>query len=88
MINLYTTGQFERNFKRFLKKHPDLETLIEERLDLFIQNPQTATLNTHKLTGNLSEQWAFSINYSYRITFIWQGDNVYLTNIGAHDQVY
>jgi len=88
MINLFVTERFERNLAKFLKKHPELEQVIQEKIDLFIADSHSPRLRTHKLSGHLANQWAFSITYSYRITFLIDANDYYLTNIGNHDEVY
>ena len=46
-------------------------------------------LEIHKLHGKKKDEWAYSVDYSYRISFIFLGKNVVLyTNIGTHDDVY
>ncbi len=69
MINLKTTTKFDRNFSKFLKKHPELREVIFNKIDQFINDPTHSSLNTHRLKGVLEGCWAFSLTYSYRIVF-------------------
>ncbi len=87
-FKLYTTKTFERKLKQFLKKHPELEKEIEEKLDLLIENPYHPVLKTHRLKGKLKNEFAFHLTYEYRILFVLEKDKIYLTNIGSHDEVY
>lgn len=42
-------------------------------------------LKTHKLKGKLTDYWSFSINFSYRILFEFNGkDEVGFIDIGTH----
>ena len=47
------------------------------------------TLRTHKLSGKLAGQWAFSVDDDCRIVFEFVGeDQVLLIDVGSHDEVY
>ena len=88
MYRIYSTKTFERRLKQFLKRHPELENTVAEKLDLVIEDPFGSGLKTHKLSGRLMRNWAISLTYEYRILFIIEGEDIYLTNIGSHDEVY
>jgi len=88
MYNLFTTKTFDKKLKRFLKKHPDLEEEIVKTLDLLAKNPFEPHLKMHKLSGLLKNERAVSLSYEHRILFVWENDNIFLTNIGTHDEVY
>jgi addiction module RelE/StbE family toxin len=88
MRQLVLSSRFKKNLKDFLHKHPDLETTLPEKLNLLQQNPHTASLKTHKLTGKLKSYWALSITYKYRLVFSIEKDAIYLLAIGTHDEVY
>jgi plasmid maintenance system killer protein len=52
----------------------------------FRENPFDSMLRTHKLHGKEKDAYAFWINYSYRIKFIFlDEENVLLLDIGTHD---
>lgn len=36
MYNLYTTKTFDRRIKQFLKRHPELENDIRQKLDILL----------------------------------------------------
>jgi len=48
------------------------------------------SLKTHKLKGNLSNFYACSLTYQYRIvlTIEIRDEEIVLVNIGTHDEVY
>jgi addiction module RelE/StbE family toxin len=85
---------FLRAFRRILKKHPELRNDFEETLWLLAQNPFADRLATHKLKGRLSGSWACSVGYDLRIVFDFvkstngQEDDIFLIDIGTHDEVY
>ena len=88
MYKLYTTKIFSRKLRTFLKSHPELEQTIKDKIDTIIKNPFDSRLKTHKLSGKLKNEWSIYLTYEHRILFILQESNIYLTNIGAHDEVY
>ncbi len=60
--------------------------LVEEKELIFKNNPFHPSLRTHKLHGKEKEVWAFSINYHYRIKFVFLADkHVLFMDIGLHD---
>ncbi len=77
-----------------LKKQPDLREEIEETLRLLLDNPFNSRLETHKLKGKLSGTWACSVGYDLRIIFDFvrekdkKEDDIFLIEIGTHDEVY
>lgn len=57
------------------------------------EDPFHPSLKTHKLKGNLSNIWACSIDYKYRILLKFVKDShnqeaILLIHIGDHDDVY
>jgi len=85
---------FLRAFRRTIKKHPELRNDLEETLRLLAENPFASRLATHKLKGKLSGSWACSAGYELRIVFDFvkstssQEDDIFLIEIGTHDEVY
>ena len=85
---------FLRAFKRTVKKHPELRHDIEGTLRLLAKDPFDARMATHKLKGKLSGSWACSAGYDLRIVFDFvrttseQEDEIFLIEIGTHDEVY
>lgn len=85
-MKIRTTSYFERRYKK-------LPLLIKkkavEREKIFIENPFDFRLDTHKLHGKKKEEWAYSIDYHYRISFIFvEKEEILYTNVGTHDEVY
>ncbi len=77
-----------------MKKHPYLREDIEDTLRLLVQDPFAPQIETHKLKGKLSGSWACSAGYDLRIIFDFiknekqKEDNIFLIEIGTHDEVY
>jgi mRNA-degrading endonuclease YafQ of YafQ-DinJ toxin-antitoxin module len=77
-FNKYKAHLTEAQRKRFKKK-----------LEVFRKDVFDKRLKTHKLKGNLSDYYAFSISQSDRIVFkIIEDEGVYLIEIGSHDICY
>ncbi|PIP13819.1 MAG: type II toxin-antitoxin system mRNA interferase toxin, RelE/StbE family [bacterium (Candidatus Stahlbacteria) CG23_combo_of_CG06-09_8_20_14_all_40_9] len=85
---------FTRAFKRTVKKYPTLSQDIEETLRLLVKDPFAPQLETHKLKGKLLGSWACSVGYGLRIVFDFvksekqEEDDIFLLEIGTHDEVY
>ena len=45
-------------------------------------------LGTHRLQGDLADYWACTVDDDLRLLFRWAGDELFLVNLGSHDQVY
>ena len=89
MIGFGESSSFKRAYKRLIKGRPELESAFRERLTLFVNNPFEPALNTHKLSGRMRHQWAFTLTFKLRIVFVFtRPDFAMLEDIGSHDQVY
>jgi mRNA-degrading endonuclease YafQ of YafQ-DinJ toxin-antitoxin module len=93
-MQLVWTPKFSREFKRLIRRNPQLRSSIEQTLHTLTENPFHPGLKTHKLKGDLAEKWACSIDYSNRIVFKFvqdatlQEEAILLLAIGSHDAVY
>jgi mRNA-degrading endonuclease YafQ of YafQ-DinJ toxin-antitoxin module len=68
---------------------PNIKKKAIEREKIFLNNPFDSRLDTHKLHGKKKEEWAYSIDHHYRVSFIFIGkDEILYTNTGTHDEVY
>lgn len=94
MRTLIWSKSFVRASRKFIKKNPKLIPNIENTLKYLVDDPFISHLETHKLKGNLSGTWACSLGYSLRIVFEFvanenrKDDDIYLIDIGTHDEVY
>lgn len=61
----------------------------KEREQIFREDTFDSRLHAHKLHGKDRDSWAFWIDYTYRIKFIFLAeDEVLFLDIGTHDEVY
>jgi len=79
---------FESKLEKYFKKYPHLKSKFAVILPLLAKNPKNSLLKTHKLSGNLRNLFACSVDYSHRLVFYFDDKNIYLLNIGTHDEVY
>ncbi len=78
---------YSPEFKRLFKKLP-LEVKKEaiKKEKIFLKDPYSQSLKTHKLSGKLKGRWAFSISYTHRIIFAFlDKEYVLFHSIGTHD---
>jgi mRNA-degrading endonuclease YafQ of YafQ-DinJ toxin-antitoxin module len=87
---LIFTDQYNRRAAKFLKRHPNVETLYVKTLELLELNPHHPSLRLHRLSGKLEGLQSMSINLKYRITIeiIITESDIVLINVGDHDAVY
>ena len=94
MRTLIWSNTFLKSFKRLVKKRPDRREEIERALRLLLDDPFNQKLETHKLKGKLSGTWACSVGYDLRIIFDFvrekdkKEDDIFLIELGTHDEVY
>ena len=74
----------------FIRDYDDLsEALreeIREKIALFKSNPRQQSLRVQELKGHLQGRFSFSVNYSHRIVFCYEGKNtVALLAVGGHE---
>jgi addiction module RelE/StbE family toxin len=89
MIKLAWNKNFERSLNRYIKKNPEKESRIKEKLKLFTEEPFSPELRNHKLSGKLKDLRAIVVEYDCRIVFKFvDEDTALLINIGSHEEVY
>jgi len=82
-MEIVLSSRFKKSFRRL---HPRIQKKAIEKTTIFKYNPFDPSLDTHKLHGEKKEELGFSINDSYRISFIFvESDKVIFINIGTHD---
>ena len=79
--NKYSSG-----FLKGLKKFPKSQLkFLEQKENIFRQDPFDPRLKTHKLKGKLSDFYSFSVSYHWRIVFHSEHDVVIFDIIGTHE---
>ena len=94
MRRLVWSSTFRRALRRTLRRQPHLREEIESTLRALEDDPFIPRLATHKLKGRLAGTWACSAAYDLRILFEFvpgregEEDDVFLIEIGSHEEVY
>lgn len=75
-----------RFIKAYKKLSNEIKDKFEEKENLIIEDIFNSKLKTHKLNGELSNYWSFSIDYKIRVIFTFQDANtIRLEVVGGHD---
>ena len=69
MTQVAFSSSFKRAFKKRIEGRKELEQKFWRRVEIVIANPHDARLRTHKLSGDLREQWSFTVEYDVRVVF-------------------
>ena len=89
---LIFTPHFTRAVARLLKRRPQLKAAVQEALTRLAADAADPRLKTHKLQGDLGDQWACRVARDLRIVFRFIADDgdeaVLLLDVGSHDDVY
>ena len=82
-MKIVTTPRFERSYKRLPL---DVKKEAEKKTAVFLKDWKDPRLKTHKLKGDLTGLWSFSINQKYRIIFEFSGkDTAHFHTVGGHE---
>jgi len=89
MIEISFSSSFKRAYNKKIKGRSEIEEKFWEKVEIFIENPFTRSLRTHKLSGKLKDLWSFCIEQDLRVVFYFAGkDKVVFVDIGKHNEVY
>lgn len=79
------TIKYSPTFLRSLEKFPKSQVkYLDKKEKIFRENIFNKSLKTHKLKGELSLFYSFSISYHWRIVFHIEKDCVVFDNIGTY----
>ncbi|MCG2694458.1 type II toxin-antitoxin system mRNA interferase toxin, RelE/StbE family [Candidatus Parcubacteria bacterium] len=81
---------YSKNFKKqFGKLNYKTQESFQERIKIFVKNPNHIVLNNHKLSGKYHDYRSINITGDYRVVFKIISDDVcYLVAIGTHSKLY
>ncbi len=80
--------EFTKNYKKRIALNPKLVNQFRKQLEKFIQDFNNPILKDHKLIGEKSEYRAFSITGDVRVVYKIVDNEIWLYDIGSHNQVY
>lgn len=87
-MNLIRHRIFKKHFKARILSNKNLVNRFETRLKIFLTDPKDPVLHNHRLTGQMKNLRAFSVAGDIRVVYQLEGENLYLYDIGSHNQVY
>lgn len=93
-MKLKSTKQFDRAYRKFVRRYSFLKSKIDDTLVQMGTNLADPSLKTHKLGGKLRHLVACSCGYDCRIIFSIEQDKatsekfIVLIDVGTHDEVY
>jgi len=85
-MNLIVSRSFHKDLLKLSAKNAKLQKQISKTLGLLTTAPTHPSLRLHKLSNR--GDYSVSVNMSIRITLRFVGEDVYLLQIGTHEQVY
>ncbi len=79
--------RYSRRFVRQLSRLPlRIVREAQTKENIFKKDSCDSRLRTHKLHGRDAGAWAFSVDHSYRVKFIFVGEGeVVFLEVGTHD---
>ena len=81
-MEIQVSERFKKNYRKLPQK---IKERAKQREAIFRTNPFDLILKTHKLSGKETGIWAFWVNDSYRIKFIFLPNReVLFLDIGTH----
>lgn len=80
--------EFVKSYKKRIASNPKLVSQFQKQLQKFLDDKSNHTLKDHKLVGEKLEFRAFSITGDIRVVYKIVEDEVWLYDIGSHNQVY
>jgi len=89
MIDAIWDEGFKKSYRKRVQNNNQLKNKFWGKMELFLEEPFSAQLKTHKLGGKLSGLWAFSVAEDCRVVFKFiDSQHVLLIEVGKHDEVY
>jgi len=89
MIKISYSKPFKKSFRKKIKGDTYLEEKFLQKIQLFIVDPFSPSLKTHKLSEKLEGLWSFSVASDMRVIFLFvEKEKAFFENIGTHDEVY
>ena len=83
IFSIHVSSIFEKSFSSLPKR---IQLLAEKKERLFRNNAFHASLRTHKLSGELQNDWAYWVNKHYRVHFYFVDNNsAMFLDIGTHE---
>jgi len=80
---------FKRSYRKRIRNNSKLKKKFWQKMGIFLEEPFSPQLRSHKLSGKLAGEWAFSVDDDCRVVFDFlDEERVLLIDVGSHDEVY
>ena len=81
--------RFNRVFKKHYKALPaHIQLRVDNRLELFIQDPKHRLLNLHPLKGKFQGYYSINITGDMRAIYKIDAEDILFVLLGTHSQIY
>lgn len=87
-MEIHYDKNFKKHFNSRIKPYSALQKKFLSRLELFLKDNKDPSLKDHQLHGKKSELRSFSITGDVRLVYKIIGNELWLCDIGSHNQVY
>lgn len=74
-MKVLQSSSFKRAYKKSIRDKPELERRFWEKVKIFVDDPYSPQLKTHKLSGKLEGLWSFTVGYDLRVVFYFVNDS-------------
>jgi addiction module RelE/StbE family toxin len=79
MTTINLSSHFKNSLKKLARRRPEIMVTVVEKILFFYSSINHPSLKLHKLSGDLKDHWAFSIENDVRVIFRYTNDgNIYL----------
>lgn len=80
--------EFLKSYRKRIAPNPKLVIQFQSRFKHFLENPKNPKISDHKLIGKLSNYRSFSVTGDIRVIYTIEKNELWLYDIGSHNQVY
>ena len=88
MLKLVTTNQFEKDFKRMIKRGKDKDKILQVMHRLINQERLEASYRNHRLRGPLAGRWECHIEPDWLLIYVKKRDMVIFERTGTHSDLF
>lgn len=88
MLKLVTTHQFEKDFKRMIKRGKDKDKILQAMQNLINQEPLDARYKNHRLKGLLAGRMECHIEPDWILIYIKESDKIIFERMGTHSDLF
>jgi len=88
MLKLVTTNQFEKDFRRMMRRGKDKEKILQVMQKLLNEERLQPAHRDHKLKGQLTGRRECHIEFDWLLIYIKEHDRIIFERTGAHSDLF